>query len=46
MSVGDSQGNLLIEEELEVSPWRLEDLVTVKLFLFRYQDTASEDWDS
>jgi hypothetical protein len=38
------------EEELGVSLWRfsvlLEDLVTVRLFLFRCQDTTSEDWES
>jgi hypothetical protein len=41
---------LVAEKELEVSLWRLgvwlEDLVTVRPFKFRYQDTTSEDWES
>jgi hypothetical protein len=36
LSVGDSHGNFIVEEELEVGLWRfsvwLENLVTVRLF--------------
>jgi hypothetical protein len=48
--VRDSHGKLLVEEELEVGLCRLsvsvEDLVTVRLFSFRYPDTTSEYWKS
>jgi hypothetical protein len=41
---------LVVEEELEIGLWKLsvwlEDLVTVRLFEFRYQDTTSEYWES
>jgi hypothetical protein len=50
LSAGDGHGKLVVEKELEVSLRRLsvwlEDLVTVRLFHFRYQDTTSEDWES
>jgi hypothetical protein len=50
LSVGDSHGKLVVEEELEVSLWRLsvwlDDLVPVRLFYIRYQDTTNEDWES
>jgi hypothetical protein len=47
LSVGYSHGKLVVEEELEVSLWRLsvwlEDLFTVRLFQFHYQEMTSED---
>jgi hypothetical protein len=50
LSVGESHGKFVVEQEVEASLWklnvRLEDLVTVRLFKFRYQDTTSEDWES
>jgi hypothetical protein len=47
LTVGDSHGKLAVEEELEVSLWRLnvwlEDLFTVEVLYISCQETDSEN---